>query len=500
MSPSTPFDHGSPGSAAAPPAGCPAHDLVRLGGPEAADSRRLHEELRERYGAVAPVLLPGDLPAWLVLGYAENLRVARSPATFTRDSRLWKRAPELTSDHPLAPIVAWQPLCVFTDGEDHKRLRSAVTESLGSVNKRGIRTDITRFADRLVDEFAQAGEADLVGQFAHHLPLLVVTKLFGMPEEFSPRLIEAAWTSLGGGESAATANDYLTDTLDQLVARKKAAPGNDITTRLLAHSSGLNDIEVREHLRLILIAANATTVSLVGHVLLKVLTDKNFRGNLSGGQMTLPSALDQVLWDNPPMERCPHRVTTGKVELGETEIPEGELLVLGLSAANFDPYVRPDLDAPVHGNSAHLAFSAGPHECPGQDFARAITETGIETLLTRLPQMELAVELDELTWRKDWTSSLLEQLPVTFPVPQKSAKPVHRGAHTPADAPVPAPRREPAVAEAAASAPAPGAADAAAGPQRSEPSPATATTTATAVPARRGLRERLHAWLARIRR
>ncbi|WP_414617054.1 hypothetical protein [Streptomyces clavuligerus] len=74
-----------------PPPGCPAHDLGpdgthRLYGPVAeTDPPAMYELLRREYGPVAPVLLHGDLPAWLVLGHRENLEVMRtlpcSPAT-----------------------------------------------------------------------------------------------------------------------------------------------------------------------------------------------------------------------------------------------------------------------------------------------------------------------------------------------------------------------------------------------------------------------------------
>lgn len=69
------------------PRGCPvAHggsdDLTRLYGPDAAlDPHSIYGRLRKEHGAVAPVLLEGDIPAWLVLGYRENRRVLDNPAS-----------------------------------------------------------------------------------------------------------------------------------------------------------------------------------------------------------------------------------------------------------------------------------------------------------------------------------------------------------------------------------------------------------------------------------
>ncbi|GAA0667189.1 cytochrome P450 [Kitasatospora atroaurantiaca] len=444
-----------------PPPGCPAHGLGpdglrRLYGPEAeADPMGLYEKLRGEHGAVAPVLLHGDLPAWLVLGHRENLIAMRTPSTYSRDSRRWTAFQEnqVAPDSPLMPMVAWQPLCVFADGAEHKRLRGAVNDSLGMFDRRGIRRHVTRFADQLIDGFAAAGSVDLVSQFAEQLPMLVMTQLLGMPEEYGPRLVEAARDLMKGTETALASNDYVVTTMQQLVERKRVAPGPDLASWLLQHEAELSDDEVMQHVRLVLIAANETTVNLIADTLKMVLTDHRFRANLSGGHMTLPDALDQVLWDAPPLSAIPGRWATGDTELGGQKIKEGDLLLLGLAAGNVDPAVRPDLTTPLYGNRSHLAFSSGPHECPGQDIGRAIAETGIDILLTRLPDLQLAVPEDELRWTSAWLSRHLAGLPVRFtarrPKPASAAETTAEvAAPVPAAAPVAAPEPLPVVEQA----------------------------------------------------
>jgi hypothetical protein len=121
-----------------------------------------------------------------------------------------------------------------------------------------------------------------------------------------------------------------------------------------------------------------------------------------------------VLWDEPPLAVCPGRFATGDMEFGGQHIKAGDLLVLGLAAGNADPAVRPDLDLPVHGNRSHLAFSRGPHECPGQDIGRAITDTAVDALLTRLPDVHLAVPAEELERVSSTWSRHLVALPARF--------------------------------------------------------------------------------------
>ncbi|MEU1542663.1 cytochrome P450 [Actinacidiphila glaucinigra] len=405
-----------------PPPECPAHasggaGVRRLYDPEAeADPMGVYDKLRAEHGAVAPVLLHDDLPAWLVLGYRENLEVLRTPSRFSSDSRRWSvfQRGDLKPEHPLGPTISWQPLVVFADGEDQKRLRGAVSRGLGRFNRHGIRRHVTRVSNQLIDEFAAAGSADLVPQFAEQLPLLVMTNLLGLPEEEGPRLAEACRDLMKGTETSGASYVHILESLTRLVAEKHNDSGHDLASWLIDDAAGFSDDEVIQHLRLVLVAANETTANLIAGMVKLVLTDPRFRGNLSGGHMTLPDGLEQVLWDEPPLWVMPARYATGPMELGGQRIEEGDMLLLGLAAGNTDPAIRPDLATPMHGNRSHLAFGGGPHECPGQDIGRAIAETGIDVLLARLPDLRLTTEPDDLARIPAWTSHHLAELPVEF--------------------------------------------------------------------------------------
>ncbi|WP_137991640.1 cytochrome P450 [Streptomyces vilmorinianum] len=445
-----PADHTATEPGRTPPPGCPAHtatgvdSVTRLHGAAAeTDPMGLYEKLRAAHGPVAPVLLEGDVRAWLVLGYLENRDVATRSTQFSRDPRTWHgwTSGEIDPNtSPLMPMIGWRPDCVCADGEEHQRLRGAVTAALNQFDQRGIRRTITRFAHQLVDDFCQTGNAELVGQFTEPLPMLVLTHLLGMPDEDSPKLVHAARDLFKATETSLASNAYVLETLEQLVATKRAKPGQDIASVLIAHPAGLTDEEVQHHLRLILLAGYETTANLMSNVLRMVVTDPRFRGSLAGGQMTLPEAVEQVLWDEPPLMVCPSRWATGDTSLGGQEIKAGDMLLLGLAAGNVDQAVRPDPSTRVHHNRAHLSFSAGAHECPGQDIGRVIADTGIDILLTRLPDISLAVAEGELAWRSSTWSRHLTALPVKF----ASRSPEAHDVLTPLPAPPPPSRGVPA--------------------------------------------------------
>lgn len=429
------FPTGMDDPTATPPPGCPAHGigpggLRRLYGPEAEDLAAVYEKLRAEHGPVAPVLLHDDVPIWLVLGHAENLHMVRSPSQFCRDTRQWTALQDGTvkPEHPMMPHFAWQPICVHAEGDEHLRLRGAVTGAISTIDHRGIRRYINRATQHLVNQFCEEGGADLVSQFAEHLPMMVMCEILGMPDEYNDQIVQAARDMPKGSETAIASNAYLMDVLMRLTARRRAEPADDFTSHLISHPARLTDDEVGQHLRIILVAAYEATANLIANVLRVVLTDPRFRAQLKGGQMTVPEAVEQSLWDEPPFSTVLPYVAKHDTELGGEHISKGDALIMGIAPGNVDPRVRPDLSAHMQGNRSHLAFGGGPHECPGQDIGRAIADVGVDALLTRLPDVQLAVSEDELRWWSSISNQHLVELPVKFaPKPQQDvmARPAH---------------------------------------------------------------------------
>ncbi|MGW3598150.1 cytochrome P450 [Streptomyces sp. NPDC005167] len=404
------------------PRGCPvAHggsdDLTRLYGPDAAlDPHSIYGRLRKEHGAVAPVLLEGDIPAWLVLGYRENRRVLDNPRQFSRDSRIlrdWKEG-RVEATSPLIQMLGWRPDCVSQDGEPHRRLRGAVTDNLQSIAGRGIRRHVTHFANKQIDEFADEGSADLVGDYAEYLPMLVLTRLFGLPAAEGHNLAVSCAQVIKGGEGALAHNDRIMEILGELADRKRSEPGSDFTTGLLGHEAGLDGDEILSHLRLVLITAHTTTSNLLARVLQLILTDTSRLAGLVSGQLNITTVVEEVMWNTPPLAVLPGRFATADLELAGHHIKEGDLLVLGLTAGNLDPEIRPDAGVSIQGNQSHLAFSGGAHECPGQNIGQAIIETAVDVLVHRLPGLRLAVPADDLTSTASTWEARLDSLPVEF--------------------------------------------------------------------------------------
>ncbi|MGQ4389774.1 cytochrome P450 [Streptomyces sp. SAS_270] len=400
---------------AVPPPGCPAHES--LYDPEfAADPASFYRRLRA-VGPIAPVELAPGVRASLVLGYDAALHVLRSPETFSKDPRRWTDLADGTvpPDSPVVPMMMYRPNALFTDGEEHRRLRGVITDSLDRVDPNTLRGYIEASADTLIDRIAPRGGADLLGEYAQVLPLLVFNRLFGCPADYGERLVEGM-SGIFDGVDAEKANELLATTLLDLVALKRARPGQDVTSWMLAHPAALTDEEMVHSLVVLMGAGTEPQQNLIANGLRLLLSDDRFAGTLSGGSLPVEDALDEVLWTDPPMANYAVHYPVHDVVYEGVTLRAGHPLVVSLAAANTDPALTTDQRA---GNRAHLAWSAGPHSCPAQSPARLIAAVAVEKLLDRLPDIELAVPVGELQWRPGPFHRALAALPVTFPTAQR---------------------------------------------------------------------------------
>lgn len=415
----------SPHAASGPPARCPvtgaAAPVTALYGPELDGDAlpALYERLRGAHGPVAPVSIAPGVDAWLVIGHRELLQLTRDEQDFSHDPRRWSllREGRVPADSPILPMVGWRPALLFADGQQHRRMRAAVSAALAGINGHELRRSVRAAAEQVIVSFAERSEADLVADYARKLPMRVITALLGVDEQTGRHLVEAVAGTVAATADSADASKRMGAILLQLIEEKRRRRGNDITSALLHHPARLTDEEVLHNLVVMFVAGNQTTVNWIATTLRILLCDPQFRSSLTGGHLSVDDALDLVLWRFPPTQNFPARYATRDMTFGGQSIRTGDMLILGLAGANADPQILPDDGVPVVGNRSHLAFGAGPHICPAQDPARLITRTAVDTIRHRLPDLELAIPQGELEWIKSPWSRGLAALPVRFTAP-----------------------------------------------------------------------------------
>ncbi|MFD0021083.1 cytochrome P450 [Streptomyces sp. NPDC058382] len=413
-----------------PPPGCPAHGRVPLSGPRfQTEPTQLYREMRRDHGAVAPVMLHGDIPAWLVLGYRELHQVTSDPALFSRDSELWSQWERIPDDWPLRPMIGRkQPSILYTVGPRHVQRARMISDALEAVDPFALKRYAEEFADELIDRFCSRGETDIIAEYTKLLPARVLARIYGFADTVGETLVEGINDMINGGERALAGQKHHAASMVQLLAEKHAEPADDVATRMLADPAGFTDAEITQDLMVMMAAGHQPTADWMGNSLRLMLTDDRFAASLSGGRHSVSEAMNEVLWEDTPTQNVAGRWTVRDTNLGGRHIQAGDMLLLGIAAANGDPQIRTDGSALTGGNNAFLSFGHGEHRCPfpAQETAEVIARTGIEVLLDRLPDIDLAVPAEQLTRRPSpWLRGLTD-LPVTF-TPTPAAGPATGG-------------------------------------------------------------------------
>ncbi|WP_049577292.1 cytochrome P450 [Streptomyces sp. SBT349] len=399
----------------------------------AADPYAVFDELR-KHGSCAPVELAPGVVATLVIGYRAALEVLQDPETYSKDPRVWQH--NLPPDSPVAPMLSWRQNLLFNDGEVHARYRKAITDSFSLIEPYALRDLVHRTSDMLIQNFADRGEVDLVGEYARALPLLIFNSLFGMPDEDSVRVVK--WMAgFMEATSPKEANEALVsyDTyLRELVAARRESPGADLTSWLVEHPAELTEQEVVDEIMMTTSAGHEPTANLIANALARMLSDDRYYRTVSSGALTATDAITDVLWNNPPMLNFSTHFPRRDVDLHGTWIQKGTPVLISYAAANTAPSDLPK--GPRSDTGAHLSFAAGPHACPVKQPAVLISSTAIDRLTSWLCDIRLTVPYDQLTWRPGPFHRALTALPARFtPIApdQKGTNPwnVSRSSSTP---------------------------------------------------------------------
>ncbi|MFI9626913.1 cytochrome P450 [Streptomyces sp. NPDC052042] len=416
------------------PSGCPMHGerQASLYGPEfAADPQHVYDALRA-LGPAAPIELAPGVDATLVVQHEAALRVLQNPSYFARDARRWAalREGRITLDSPVLPMMAYRPNCLFTDGTEHLRLRKAVTESLARLNSTRLSRDVERIADYLIDQFIERGSADLLGDYAKLLPLLLFNQLFGCPGDIGDRLTRTM-SAIFDGEDVLRANAEMTECLMELVALKRRQPGEDITSWLIQHPAGLRDEELKDQLVMLMGAGIEPERNLIANALLLLLSEDVGSAQRRGTGMLVEDALDDVLWNNPPIANYATHYPIQDMDLGGVTLKADTPVLISFAAANSDPALTESRQTLSKG--AHLAWGAGPHVCPAKSPAQLIALTAIERVLNSVPDLALAIPASGVEWRPGPFHRAMVSLPVRFSpgAPRRMANVQSAGAVTP---------------------------------------------------------------------
>ncbi|MEU9606644.1 cytochrome P450 [Streptomyces sp. NPDC048057] len=351
---------------------------------------------------------------WLIVGHEEAHAALVDP-------RLIKNPQAVGFSSADMEIIG--PSLLQRDPPHHTRLRKLISREFTARRMQQLAPRIQQITDELLDAMVPAGRADLVTDFAFPLPITVICELLGVPmtDRDSFRALSnelVAPTDLSKREDSLR---YFVDYLDDLIADKRSGGGSDdlLSALIRTRDEGddhLTGPELRALAHLLLIAGHETTVNLIVNGVRALLAHPEQLAALRADFTLLDGAIEEVLRYDGPVETATHRFTAEPVEIADTVIPAGEMVVVGLGPADRDPTRFPDPDRfDIHRDArGHIAFGHGIHFCIGAPLARLEARIALKTLFTRCPELAVDPSAEPLDWLPGLLIRGVRNLPVRF--------------------------------------------------------------------------------------
>ncbi|MFC9391988.1 cytochrome P450 [Streptomyces sp. NPDC057027] len=388
-------------------------ELGEYGADFTANPYPYYAKLREA-GPVHEVRMPDGFQFWLIVGH-EEARAALA------DQRLAKSPSVIGVRPPEEDVIGVHLLSA--DAPDHTRLRRLVTAEFTGRRVESLRPRIERLTHELADAMEPAGRADLVDAYAFPLPITVICELLGVPAE--DRDTFRGWSNElvtpTGERGILDALEGFGGYLDGLIEDKRAAgPADDLLSGLIAaraeDGDRLSGPELRAMAYLLLIAGHETTVNLISNTVRNLLTHPEQLAALRADPDLLDGAIEESLRYDGPVETATFRVTREPVTIGDTVIPAGQSVIVGIGASDRDParFPEPDRFDIRRDTRGHLAFGHGIHYCLGAPLARLEGRIALRTLLDRFPLLELDQEPASLDWLPGMLMRGTRRLPVRW--------------------------------------------------------------------------------------
>jgi cytochrome P450 len=148
------------------------------------------------------------------------------------------------------------------------------------------------------------------------------------------------------------------------------------------------------------VAGHDTTASLIGNGTVALLTHPDQLAALRADLSLIPNAVEEFLRFDAPVPHSTFRYAAVDTEIGGVVIPAGDQVLISIAAANRDPqkFAEPEEFDVTRQDRRHIAFGHGIHFCLGAPLGRMEGQIAFTSLLTRFPELRLAVKPDELRW------------------------------------------------------------------------------------------------------
>jgi len=365
--------------------------------------------------ANAPVYWDDAGQVWGISRFADLKRISKDTATFSNAGGI-------------RPGFGPIPMMIDMDDPEHWSRRKLVNRGFTPRRVRDQEAKINEVCDYIIDRVCEQGTADLVRDIASPLPMIMIGDSLGVAPEDRDDLLRWSDEMVKGQDASAPEEmmlaaaqaftDYTAYATD-VIAKRRVDPQDDLMSELVhAEVDGdrLADDELIHESLLILVGGDETTRHVISEGVYQLLLHPDQWQTLLADRAVLTTAVEELLrWVSPIKNFA--RTVTHDVEFGGQQLAAGEELLLLYASANRDEmaFEHPERFDVTRDPNDHVAFGFGSHFCLGNSLARLEIKVMLDRLLTRLPDLVLALpEGQPPSFRPANFIVGPESLPVTF--------------------------------------------------------------------------------------
>lgn len=375
--------------------------------------------------------IPGTL-LFVLTRYEDIAAVVRNSELFSNQAELHGGEPLLL--HAEARNIyqerGWPrafPLAV--DPPDHRKYRALVDPLLIGDRLKTVQPMIQQLVHELIDGLQEQGEVEFVEAFAVPLPVTVIGRILGFPEEDTAqlRVWSAAWAApfargltkeqeISVAELGVEFQHYIKSHIDD----RRRTPRDDVITHLVQvrfdGGRALSDGEIIQMLDHLYIGGNETTAFALASGMWLMLREPRIYEQLKADPGKVRNFVEEVLRLESPTQGL-YRTATRDTEIRGVAIPKGATIHIRFGAANRDAamFADPDrLDLDRANAMRHLAFSQAEHHCPGFSLSKLEQLIAFKALIDRLPNLRFTPGKNDFKHLPGFVLRALRELHLSF--------------------------------------------------------------------------------------
>jgi cytochrome P450 family 142 subfamily A polypeptide 1 len=361
----------------------------------------------------APVYYDEVSAIWGVTRYDHVREISRHPEQFS-------------SANGSRPYTGAMPMMIDMDAPEHVTQRRRVSAGFTPVRVRAMGDRIQQVCDAIIDDVCEQGEAEFVHDVAAQLPLIAIADLLGVKQQDRADLLR--WSDDMLIAQGSTDETLLLNMMNafmgydayirEVIAERRETGQDTDLIGILANTEvdgELLPVEMLIHeTLLLLIGGDETTRHVITGGIDELLRHPDQMEYLRANPDAIPLAVEEMLRWVTPIKNM-NRTVVSDIDFHGTPMKAGDQVLLFYPSANRDAakFDRPDEFDVTRSPNEHMAFGFGAHHCLGNQLARLELKCMVDTVLRRLPNLEVTTPGPLAQRPASFVSGIIE-MPVRF--------------------------------------------------------------------------------------